>query len=122
MLIRSEALDPTRLVALKQALFDAFQPVGADGAPAPSAISDSAVSASWGGQITTQALTGHYADDTGYSPAAVLTEGRACVARRRSRAQRRLRPVLVPSFPPTLTTPATIGLMLCSNLHSDLHV
>jgi preprotein translocase subunit SecF len=56
VVIRSEALDPTQLVALKKALFDTFQPVGSDGAPNAAAISDSAVSASWGGQITTQAL------------------------------------------------------------------
>ncbi len=56
VLIRSESLDPNQLVALKQALFDTFQPIGTDGAPAPGVISDSAVSASWGGQITTQAL------------------------------------------------------------------
>ncbi len=54
--IRSEALDPAQLVAVKQALFDAFQPVGAGGAPAIEAISDRAVSGSWGGQITRQAL------------------------------------------------------------------
>jgi preprotein translocase subunit SecF len=56
ILIRSEALDPAQLVALKQALFDTFQPVGAAGVPAPEVISDSAVSGSWGGQITQQAL------------------------------------------------------------------
>jgi preprotein translocase subunit SecF len=56
VVIRSEALPPDRLVALKQALFDAFGPVGGDGKPALAVISDSAVSASWGGQITTQAL------------------------------------------------------------------
>jgi preprotein translocase subunit SecF len=56
VLIRSEALDPAQLVALKQALFDTFQPIGANGAPAKEAISDSAVSGSWGGQITTQAI------------------------------------------------------------------
>lgn len=54
--IRSETLDATQLVALKQALFDEFAPLGADGAPNPSAISDSAVSGSWGDQITRQAL------------------------------------------------------------------
>ncbi len=54
--IRSEALDPTQLVALKQALFDTFAPVGADGVPNRAAISDSAVSGSWGDQITRQAL------------------------------------------------------------------
>jgi preprotein translocase subunit SecF len=56
MLIRSEALDPAQLVALKQALFDTFQPIGSSGVPAPEAISDSAVSGSWGGQITRQAI------------------------------------------------------------------
>ncbi len=56
ILIRSEALDPAQLLALKQALFDTFQPVGASGVPAPEVISDSAVSGSWGGQITQQAL------------------------------------------------------------------
>jgi preprotein translocase subunit SecF len=56
VVIRSEALDPAQLVAVKQALFDTFQPVGSDGAPSPNVISDSAVSGSWGGQITRQAL------------------------------------------------------------------
>jgi preprotein translocase subunit SecF len=56
VLIRSESLDPAQLVALKQALFDTFQPIGADGTPSLQAISDSAVSGSWGGQITTQAI------------------------------------------------------------------
>jgi preprotein translocase subunit SecF len=56
VLIRSEALDPNQLVALKQALFDTFQPIGSSGAPEQGVISDSAVSASWGGQITTQAM------------------------------------------------------------------
>ena len=56
VLIRGEALDQAQLVALKQALFDTFQPVGAAGTPAPEAISDSAVSGSWGGQITRQAI------------------------------------------------------------------
>src|SRR5687768_7447813 len=54
--IRTETLDPAQLVAVKQALFDAFQPVGASGAPAIESISDRAVSGSWGGQITRQAL------------------------------------------------------------------
>ncbi|MHA6794900.1 protein translocase subunit SecF [Pseudonocardia bannensis] len=56
ILIRSETLDPAQLVSLKQALFDAFQPIGPDGQASPQAISDSAVSGTWGGQITTQAL------------------------------------------------------------------
>ncbi|QYN39683.1 protein translocase subunit SecF [Pseudonocardia sp. DSM 110487] len=56
ILIRSEALDASQLVPLKQALFDTFQPIGATGAPELAVISDSAVSGSWGGQITRQAL------------------------------------------------------------------
>ncbi|GAA2554394.1 protein translocase subunit SecF [Pseudonocardia hydrocarbonoxydans] len=54
--IRSETLDPAQLVTLKQALFDTFGPAGPDGVPSPAAISDSAVSGSWGDQITRQAL------------------------------------------------------------------
>jgi preprotein translocase subunit SecF len=56
VLIRSEPLDASQTVALKQALFDRFQPLGQSGTPAPTAISDSAVSGTWGGQITRQAL------------------------------------------------------------------
>ena len=56
VLIRSEPLDPSQTVALKQALFDRFQPLGQDGQPSAAAISDSAVSGTWGGQITRQAL------------------------------------------------------------------
>lgn len=54
--IRSETLDPGQLVAVKDALFQTFQPVGADGTPSPAVISDSAVSGTWGGQITRQAI------------------------------------------------------------------
>jgi preprotein translocase subunit SecF len=56
ILIRSEPLDASKLVPLKQALFDTFQPIGSSGAPELAVISDSAVSGSWGGQITRQAL------------------------------------------------------------------
>lgn len=56
VLIRSEALTPAQTIAAKQALFDAFGPRGSDGQPALAVISDSAVSGSWGGQITQQAL------------------------------------------------------------------
>jgi preprotein translocase subunit SecF len=56
ILIRSQALDISQLVPLKQALFDTFQPIGASGAPELAVISDSAVSGSWGGQISRQAL------------------------------------------------------------------
>ena len=38
------------------ALFDAFQPKGSDGEASKHAISDSAVSETWGGQITQKAL------------------------------------------------------------------
>jgi preprotein translocase subunit SecF len=54
--IRTETLTPAQLVAVKQALYDTFQPVGADGVPSPSVISDSDVSGTWGGQITRQAM------------------------------------------------------------------
>jgi preprotein translocase subunit SecF len=37
-------------------LFDAFQPKGTDGKPSKQAISDSAVSSTWGGQITKKAV------------------------------------------------------------------
>nr|WP_243418434.1 protein translocase subunit SecF [Actinomycetospora cinnamomea] len=56
VLIRSESLDIGQVVTLREALFERFQPLGASGAPDPNAISDSAVSASWGGEITQQAL------------------------------------------------------------------
>ncbi len=54
--IRSETLNNQEIETLRTALFDAFQPRGADGQPAKSAISDSAVSETWGGQITEKAL------------------------------------------------------------------
>jgi preprotein translocase subunit SecF len=54
--IRSETLDNQQIEQLRTALFDAFQPKGADGQPSKQAISDSAVSETWGGQITKQAL------------------------------------------------------------------
>ncbi len=56
VLIRSEVLTAQQKVAVKQALFTAFGPRGADGAPSENAISDSAVSGTWGGQITQQAI------------------------------------------------------------------
>jgi preprotein translocase subunit SecF len=56
IIIRSERLDVGQVVALRQALFDRFQPLGTTGTPDTNAISDSAVSASWGGEITQQAL------------------------------------------------------------------
>ncbi|GAA1693919.1 protein-export membrane protein SecF [Mycolicibacterium murale] len=54
--IRSETLDNDQTNALRQALFERFQPVGEDGQPSPQAISDSAVSETWGGQITEKAI------------------------------------------------------------------
>ncbi len=54
--IRSEALDTTEVADLKKALFDELAPVGQDGQPSERSISDSAVSASWGGEISRQAL------------------------------------------------------------------
>jgi preprotein translocase subunit SecF len=54
--IRSETLTNDQTGKLRNALFDAFQPKGADGKPSKQAISDSAVSSTWGGQITDKAL------------------------------------------------------------------
>lgn len=54
--IRSEALTNDETTKLRDALFDAFQPKGLDGQPSKQAISDSAVSETWGGQITNKAL------------------------------------------------------------------
>jgi preprotein translocase subunit SecF len=54
--IRSEALNNDETAKLRDALFDAFQPKGLDGQPSKQAISDSAVSETWGGQITDKAL------------------------------------------------------------------
>jgi preprotein translocase subunit SecF len=56
ILIKSDRLTQGEQVALDQALFDQFQPLGTDGRPDRDAVSDSAVSASWGGEITQQAL------------------------------------------------------------------
>jgi preprotein translocase subunit SecF len=56
VVIRSADLADTQVIQLKQALFDAFHPAGPDGDAQLANISDSAVSGSWGGQITNQAL------------------------------------------------------------------
>ncbi len=53
--IRSETLTNDQTTKLKNALFDRFQPTQ-DGKPNKKAISDSAVSETWGGQITEKAL------------------------------------------------------------------
>lgn len=54
--ISSETLSNDQTTTLRNALFDAFQPKGTDGKPTKAAISDSAVSETWGDQITTKAL------------------------------------------------------------------
>ena len=54
--IRTETLSNTDTEKLRVALFDAFEPKGSDGKASKQAISDSAVSSTWGGQITKKAL------------------------------------------------------------------
>jgi len=54
--IRSKALSNEETEKLRGAIFDKFQPKGADGKPSKQAISDSAVSETWGNQITKKAL------------------------------------------------------------------
>jgi preprotein translocase subunit SecF len=54
--IRSETLSNDKTEKLRDALFDKYQPKGADGQPSKKAISDSAVSSTWGGQITKKAV------------------------------------------------------------------
>jgi preprotein translocase subunit SecF len=54
--IRSETLNNDQVTKVKAALFDEFKPLAASGQPSERAISDSAVSASWGGEISQQAL------------------------------------------------------------------
>ena len=49
--IRSETLDSGETAKLREALFAKFSPRGSDGQPSAQAISDSAVSETWGGQI-----------------------------------------------------------------------
>jgi len=54
--INSPTLTNDQTSALRTALFDRFQPKGTDGRPSKQAISDSAVSGTWGAQITKKAL------------------------------------------------------------------
>ena len=54
--IRSETLSNQDTEKLRTALFDAFHPKGGDGKPSKQVISDSAVSETWGGQITQKAI------------------------------------------------------------------
>jgi preprotein translocase subunit SecF len=54
--IRAETLTNPETEQLRTALFDAFAPKAENGQPDKAAISDSAVSETWGGQITQKAL------------------------------------------------------------------
>ncbi|GAA4420957.1 protein translocase subunit SecF [Actinokineospora soli] len=54
--IRSEALPPGDVSKLKGALFDKLAPVGPNGTSSEALISDSAVSGSWGGEISWRAF------------------------------------------------------------------
>ncbi len=54
--LRSLSLDEPQVETLKQQLFTDFQPVGTDGTASVNAISDSAVSSTWGGEITQKAI------------------------------------------------------------------
>jgi preprotein translocase subunit SecF len=54
--VRTETLTATQQQQAKQALFDAYHPRGASGQPDANAISETAVSSSWGGEITSQAM------------------------------------------------------------------
>ncbi|MGP4019952.1 protein translocase subunit SecF [Saccharopolyspora sp. 5N708] len=54
--IRSSSLTPDQVAAVKQSLFNEVQPLDAQGRPSQQVISDSAVSGTWGGEITQQAL------------------------------------------------------------------
>jgi preprotein translocase subunit SecF len=54
--IRSETLSNEQTEKLRNALFDAFHPKGGDGNPSKKAISDAAVSETWGDQITKKAV------------------------------------------------------------------
>ena len=54
--IKSQTLDAGQVTALKDALFKEFQPKDSTGGASERVISDSAVSGSWGGEISQQAL------------------------------------------------------------------
>ncbi|MET7995344.1 protein translocase subunit SecF [Amycolatopsis sp. NPDC005232] len=54
--IRSEALPADKVAKVKQQLFTDWAPIGANNQASVQAISDSAVSASWGDEISRQAL------------------------------------------------------------------
>ncbi|WP_433869436.1 protein translocase subunit SecF [Saccharopolyspora sp. CA-218241] len=54
--IRTESLDAAEVSQVKEALFADLRPLDVQGQPNPAVISDSAVSGTWGGEITQQAL------------------------------------------------------------------
>ena len=54
--IRAQSLNPGEIAQVKQSLFSELQPIGNNGQPSQAAISDSAVSGTWGGEITQQAV------------------------------------------------------------------
>lgn len=54
--IRAQSLNPDQIAQVKQSLFSELHPIGNDGQPSQAAISDSAVSGTWGGEITQQAV------------------------------------------------------------------
>lgn len=54
--IRSETLEPDEVQQVKRALFEQLQPLDDSGEPSEQVISDSRVSATWGGEISRQAL------------------------------------------------------------------
>lgn len=56
ILIQAETLNVPQSVQLSQALFEEFQPVNADGVPSADTIGVSAVSSTWGGEITQKAV------------------------------------------------------------------
>ncbi|MGH3853554.1 MAG: protein translocase subunit SecF [Pseudonocardiaceae bacterium] len=56
ILISSSALDTHTSFVLKDALYAQLHPLGTSGRPSEQSISDSAVSATWGGEISRQAL------------------------------------------------------------------
>ncbi len=58
LLIHSRSLTTAQTGNAETALFQDLQPLGAGGKPSQQAISDSAVSGTWGGEITRQALIG----------------------------------------------------------------
>lgn len=56
--IHTDHLDTARSAKVEKGLFQQLKPLGADGKPNSSVISESAVSATWGGEISQGALTG----------------------------------------------------------------